>query len=124
MDQRVPTFLFSIDDVPSPEASVQLAGAATASGRTTRTTRSSCTPRLSLRGGVAAGVIHYNTEAEVDGVLAATRTSLCRRRRRAASRVMLGVPLDRGSSHPAVGPERTEAAIERLAQTAVRQRGG
>jgi selenocysteine lyase/cysteine desulfurase len=71
MDQRVPTFLFSIDGVPSPEASVQLAGSGYGVWSHDTYYALELYPRLGYDEALRLGFIHYNTEAEVDGVLAA-----------------------------------------------------
>lgn len=71
MDRRVPTFLFSIDDVPSPEASVQLAGRGYGVWSHDTYYALELYPRLGYDEALRLGFIHYNTEAEVDGVLAA-----------------------------------------------------
>ena len=71
MEQRVPTFLFSIDGVPSPEAAAQLAARGYGVWSHDTYYALGLYPRLGYDEALRLGFIHYNTEAEVDGVLAA-----------------------------------------------------
>ena len=71
MEQRVPTFLFTIDGVPSSEASVQLAARGYGVWSHDTYYALGLYPRLPYEEALRLGFIHYNTEAEVDGVLAA-----------------------------------------------------
>ena len=71
MEQRVPTYLFSIDGVPSPEAAVQLAARGYGVWSHDTYYALGLYPRLDYDQALRLGFIHYNTEAEVDGVLAA-----------------------------------------------------
>src|SRR5581483_3328561 len=68
MDGRVPTFLFNVDGVPADEAATRLAEAGYgvwAAGNWYCVALAARLPELSLR----AGIAHYNTRDEVDGLL-------------------------------------------------------
>jgi cysteine desulfurase family protein (TIGR01976 family) len=70
MEGRVPTFLFNVDGVPADEAATRLAEAGYAvwaAGNWYCVALAPRLPELSLR----AGIAHYNTRDEVDGLLEA-----------------------------------------------------
>ena len=71
MEQRVPTYLFTVDGVPSPEGSVQLSARGYAVWAHDTYYALGLYPRLDYDQALRLGFIHYNTADEVDGVLAA-----------------------------------------------------
>jgi cysteine desulfurase family protein (TIGR01976 family) len=70
MEQRAPTFLFSIDGVPSPEAATELARRGYGVWSHDTYYALELYPRLGYDQALRLGFIHYNTHAEVEGVLA------------------------------------------------------
>ena len=71
MRERVPTFLFSIDGVPAPDASVELARRGYGVWAHDTYYALGLYPRLGYDQALRLGFIHYNSVEEVDGVLAA-----------------------------------------------------
>jgi selenocysteine lyase/cysteine desulfurase len=73
MEGRVPTFLFNVEGVPADEVAVKLAAQGIglwAADSWYCVSLAGRLPELSLR----AGIIHYNTQAEVDRLLEALAT--------------------------------------------------